>query len=401
VNDKPFNGIKVVELSSFVAAPSCTRILADWGAEVIKIETLGGDIWRYFGPGVKVAATEEENPLFDVYNANKKSIALDLKAAEGVAVLHKLLAACDVFVTSNRPAALRKMGLDYDSLKGEFPRLVYALMTGYGEKGPDCDSPGYDSAVFWARSGLMADLMTPGAYPVAASIAIGDTACGTALFGGICAALYNREKTGKGDKVSISLFGAAVWFMASMAIVSQDRYGYPYPKKRAEVSPVGTYYKCKDEEWIMLTIMDYDRQFPIMCELCGLKFHERFKSKVDMLECRVEVIKAFENAFMEKNSDEWSKLLKEKEIVHEKLGHFKDLCKDPQALANGYVRKVGFASGGKINQPFPPIESERLGTTEYSKHPLLGENSSEILRGLGYSEAEISALKEKKVVKGK
>lgn len=399
MSNKPLSGLKVLELSSFVAAPSCTRILADWGAEVIKIETLSGDIWRYFGPGVKVPATDEENPVFDVYNANKKSIALNLKTEEGMEVVHKLLAGSDIFVTSNRPAALRKMGLDYDSLKDKYPRLIYGLLTGYGEKGPDSGDPGYDAAAFWARTGLMADLMTPDAYPVGASIAIGDTACGSTLFGGICAALYNRERTGKGDKVSISLFGAGIWYMASMAIVSQDRYGYPYPKKREEVSPIGTFYKCKDGEWIMLTIMDFERHFPLLCELCGLNFHERFKTKVEMLECRVEVIKALEDAFMQRTSDEWIKLLKEKEIVHERLGHFKNLCKDPQALANGYMREVTFANGGKINQPFPPMESEQLGTTDYTKHPLLGENTKEILQSLGYSDAEITAFKEKKVVK--
>lgn len=401
MNNKPLSEVKVVELSNFVAAPSCTRVLADLGAEVIKVESLGGDPWRYFGSAVKTTSTEEENPVFDVYNANKKSIALNLKTGEGMNVLHKLLAASDVFVTNNRPNALKKLNLDYDTLKGKYPRLIYGLITGYGEKGPDCDAPGYDSAAFWSRTGLLADLVQPGAYPVTASVAIGDTIVGTTLVGGICSALYNRERTGKGDKVSVSIFGSAVWSTACMEIVSQERYGYEYPKKREEANPTGTTYKCKDGEWLMLTIMDYDRQFPILCELCGLNFHEQFKDRTDMLAHRPEVIKALENVFITKTSDEWIEMLKAKEIVHERLGHFKNVCKDPQALANGYMREVTFANGDKINQPFMPIESEQLGTPDYKKHPLLGENTREILQSLGYSEDEVTALQKNKVIKAK
>ena len=237
---KPLLGYKVIELSTFVAAPSCGRLLRDWGADVIKVESGKGDAWRYHGSTHRVTSTEEENPMFDLVNAGKKSVVVDLKSAEGKAVLYDLLSDADIFLTNTRAKSLRKLGLDYESLKERFPKLIYASVTGFGEEGPETDKPGFDLVAYWGNSGFLNDLSidTGTSYPILAPTGIGDVTCGTALFGGICAALLGRERTGKGDYVTISLFGGAIWIMSFMYLRAQQRYGDPFPKHREETPPL-------------------------------------------------------------------------------------------------------------------------------------------------------------------
>lgn len=149
---KPLSGYKVIELSTFVAAPSCGRLLRDWGADVIKVESGKGDAWRYHGSTHRVTSTEEENPMFDLVNAGKKSVVVDLKSAEGKAVLYDLLSDADIFLTNTRAKSLRKLGLDYESLKERFPKLIYASVTGFGEEGPETDKPGFDLVAYWGTA---------------------------------------------------------------------------------------------------------------------------------------------------------------------------------------------------------------------------------------------------------
>ena len=189
---KPLEGIKVVELASFVAAPAAGRMLAEMGADVIRVESTAGDPWRFYGVNCGLTVADEENPLFDLYNLGKRDIQLDTKTLEGKEILLRLLGEADVCITNNRLKSLVRAGLDYDSLKDRFPKLIYGLVTGYGQTGPDVDAPGYDGVAFFSRSGMLADMAEPGGYPASAPGCVGDGATGAALFGGICAALLNR-----------------------------------------------------------------------------------------------------------------------------------------------------------------------------------------------------------------
>ena len=221
---KPLEGVKVVELASFVAAPTAGRMMAEMGADVIRVESTAGDPWRFYGANCGLPITDEENPLFDIYNLGKKDIQLNTKTPEGKEILFHLLDEADVFITNNRLKSLVRSGLDYESLKDRFPKLIYGLVTGYGQTGPDVDAPGYDGVAFFSRSGMLADMAEPSGYPASAPGCIGDGATGAALFGGICAALFDRVRTGKGDFVEISLFGNAVWLCGTMSAFEQ--YGY-------------------------------------------------------------------------------------------------------------------------------------------------------------------------------
>lgn len=401
-NDKPLGGYKVVELSTYVAAPSCARLLGEWGADVIKVETMAGDAFRTFGATMMMPTKEDESPTWEITNANKRSIALDLRNPEGMKVLHRLLEKADVFVTNNRADALKSMQLDYETLKGKYPRLVFALVTGYGEDGPDVNQPGFDTVAFWGRSGILVDLVTPGSYPVYTPAAVGDLAVGISLFGGICAALLNREKTGKGDKVSVALYGAAIWLAGLMIASAQEGYGNKWPKSRFEGNPLAIPYRCKDGEWIMVTILEYARYWPAFCKLLDrpdLIDDERFNTLAGVLANRPALVPIVEEAFAKRDSGEWVKLLREADIVHDRLRHFKEITKDEQAWANNFVYEHSFANGNKGILPSPPVQSAAIGSPEKSRSPMLGEHSREILGELGYSKEQIEEMKNSKVFK--
>ena len=200
-NYKPLAGITVVELATFVAAPYATRAMADWGANVIKIEPPKGDPMRMMGGLLNMPTdNEHENPAYDQQNANKKGIVLNLKHPDGMATLHRLLETADVFVTNNREDALERMGLSYEQLSARYPALVYGQVSGYGENGPDKDRPGFDFTAYYARGGISGTLYEKGTSPLLTVAAFGDQQVSLALLSGVCAALFNAKRTGRGRR---------------------------------------------------------------------------------------------------------------------------------------------------------------------------------------------------------
>ncbi|MCI6887189.1 MAG: CoA transferase [Lachnospiraceae bacterium] len=391
---KPLEGIRVIEFANFVAAPAAGRLLTDWGASVIRVESFAGDSWRFYGRNCGVPVTEQENPLFDIYNANKRDILINTKIEEGRQVLLRLLKEADVFLTNNRQKALVKAGLDYDSLKEEFPRLIYAQVTGYGQQGPDVDAPGYDGVAFFSRSGLLADVAEPGGYPATAPGCVGDCMTGTTLFGAICAALFARERTGKGDMVEVSLFGSAVWACAAMSTFTQ--YGYEYPKKREVMSALYTFYQCKDGEWIQLAITEGDRHWRALAE--ALEIPEtaddpRFLDAGLISKNRSELIPILERAFRRFDSKEIVDRLRKADIVFDRLRHYREISQDPQAEANQYIRAFTFENGNQYMMPMTPIRSRNIGDMPCGRGPHMGEHTDQILKENGYADAEIAALK--------
>ncbi len=399
---KPLGNYLVIELSTFVAAPACGRLLAEWGADVIKVETMAGDPWRSYGRTMAMPNKEDHSPTWDITNASKRSISLDLRNPQGMEVLHRLLAKADVFVTNNRADALQSMRLDYETLREKYPRLVYALVTGYGEKGPDVNQPGFDTVAFWGRSGFLGDMVPADAPRIYTPAGLGDLAVGTSLFAGICAALLNREKTGKGDKVSVALYGAAIWYAGVMITSAQAKYGNKWPKERFDGNPLAIPYRCKDGEWILITILEYARYWPAFCKLLGrldLIEDERFSSEASLMANRAAIIPLIEEAFIKKSSNEWLVLLREADIVHDRLRHYREIEKDEQAWANSFVYEHTFANGQTGILPSSPIRSAALGLPSDSRGPMRGEHSEEILKELGYAAGQIAGLKDGKVVK--
>ena len=397
---KPLEGIKVVELASFVAAPAAGRMLAEMGADVIRVESTAGDPWRFYGANCGLPITDEENPLFDLYNLGKRDIQLDTKTPEGKEILLRLLGEADVFITNNRLKSLVRAGLDYDSLKDRFPKLIYGLVTGYGQTGPDVDAPGYDGVAFFSRSGMLADMAEPGGYPASAPGCVGDGATGAALFGGICAALLNRERTGMGDFVETSLFGNAVWLCGTMSAFEQ--YGYHYPKKRSEMGALYTFYKCKDGEWLHLAVTQHDRYWKPLAEALNvpeLAEDERFKNAALISRNRAQLIPLLEQAFSQFDYDEIAARLRERDIVFDRMRHYRELAADPQAVANGFVKEHIYENGHSFMMAMLPVHMRNMDETGTGRGPQMGEHTDEILKQYGYSEEAILRLKEAKAVK--
>lgn len=400
---KPLAGVKVVELSTMVAAGSCGRMLADWGAEIIKVETESGDMFRNFPKTFFVPCTMDENPLFDNLNAGKRGIVLNLKTEEGMEAMHRLLKDADIFLTNTRPKALERLGLDYDSLKDRYPGLIVATINGFGEKGPKKDNPGFDTVAFWASSGFNADMMVegPGSYPVYSSAGPGDIVTAMGLCYAITAALYKKAATGEGDYITTSLYGTALWCFHIMAVATEERYGYTYPKSRENSAPTGAPFKTKDGEWVMTTILNIDAQWPKLCEVLGIPEmanDPRYNSSLRQREPEVRkyLMEKFAEIYATKTADEWCKLLTEADIVHDKLGHYKDMEHSEQAWANDYIHEVTCPNGGKSILVRPAMRSRKMGIPEWKRGPMLGEHTEEVLREIGYTDEQIAAMEAKK-----
>ena len=403
---RPLAGVKVVELSTMVAASSLGRILCDWGAESIKVEGTKGDPFRNFPKNYRVPCTPDENPLFDSLNGGKQGLVLDLKTPEGMEILHRLLAEADVFITNNRQKSLDKMGLDYGTLKARYPRLVYAQITGYGDAGPKAASPGYDTVAFWANTGFNADMSvdSPGSYPVYGGVGPGDLITALSLFGAIASALYKRTVTGEGDRVSISLYGTGLWCFHLMAVPCEKQYGYTYPRTRYTGTPLGSPYRTRDNEWIMTTIPNVETQWEDFCaamDMPELKEDPRFTTTENLRspENSSFLIHHLEEKFLTRTAAQWDKALAAHNIVHDTLGHYKDMETSEQAWANGDIHQVTCPNGKKSVLVRPPMRSDRMGLPAFRRRPLLGEDSDRILEKLGYSREEVEALKEKGVTR--
>lgn len=392
----PLSGIKVVELATFVAAPVTARLMGDMGAEVIKVEAPAGDGWRRTSVSYNSRFCEEENPVFDIYNTGKKHISLNLKTPEGKEAFHKLLSEADVFITNTRPSALKRLGFSYEDLKDLYPKLVYAIVLGYGEEGPDAHKPAFDTTAFWSRSGFLRDMAVDGEdyYPVTAPSSVGDTATGYLLLAEINAALFNREHTGKGDYVRSTLYRNGIFCMGTMAIVTQKPFGTVYPRTRAQNGAPGGSYRCADNEWVFVSIGDPLRNIPIIHRILGLSDvldAPRFQGQ-ERRKNMPEYYGYMRDAFLNKPADEWVRLFDEADVPLIRLRHFSDISEDPQAWANGFVEKVTFPSGNTDVMPSSPIEMGCTQAPPTVPAPSVGFHTSQVLKDLCYTDEQIQAM---------
>ena len=265
----PMDGIKVVEIGVWVAGPATGAILADWGAEVIKIEPPGvGDPGRLFGK--MLGADLPFNPVFENDNRGKRGIVLDLSSHEGKEIALELIDGADVFVSNVRPAALARLGLDPATLLERNSRLVYGLITGYGLEGPDADRPAYDIAGFWSRSGVAAALTKPGDSPPFQRGGMGDHCAGVSLAAAISAALYSREKTGKGQLVSTSLLRQGVYFLSfDLAVCLRFGLNIQLGDRKTMFNPVINNYQDSEGKWFWIVGLEAQRHWPHLARAVG------------------------------------------------------------------------------------------------------------------------------------
>ena len=401
----PLSGVRVVELATIVAAPTVGRVMAAYGADVIKVETLNGDGLRPFGKGHCLPTEAGNSPLFDLYNSGKKFASLDLKTEEGQAAFHRLLDTADVFLTNVRYKGLERMGLDYDTLKVKYPRLVYAHFSGFGLKGEDADRAGYDMTAFWMRSGALLDWLLPGSFPMRPTFAFGDIATAAYFLSGIMMALYARGTTGKGTMVSTSLLNAGIWCNSAYVLNAQPPYNREYPMDRYDPwNPFAEWYQCSDGEWVAVFEKRYAKDRFVFAKLFDMPELAEDPDLEDLTKIRQSgklpwVTKRVSEAFLKKPSQEWLKILSEHDIATELLVHFKDVCHDRQAWENQSFDKVDYPDGAQVAMPAPPIVFPEYERRPFSVNQGIGQDTDEVLRDVGYSNAEIAELKAKHIAR--
>jgi crotonobetainyl-CoA:carnitine CoA-transferase CaiB-like acyl-CoA transferase len=395
MEDGIFKGLKVLDCASFIAAPAAATVLSDFGAEVIKIEPPGsGDPYRNL-PQLPGYPRSEENYAWLMESRNKRSLALDLSKPEGQAVLHRLVMDADVFITNFPPGVRSRLGISYTELGPLNPRLIYASFTGYGEKGEEANKPGFDSNAYWARSGLMdmvrADESTT---PARSMPGMGDHPCAMALYGAIVTALYKRERTGKGSHVASNLMANGIW--ANSVFAQAKLSGAKFSERRNRehaLNAVTNHYKCKDGRWIILSLLNEERQWPTLARCLGredLVTDERFATKADRHKRSVELIKTFDEIFATRDLAEWRKALDGNGLVFGVVGILDDLPTDRQMIDNGVLVPFEGDSTLTVNSPIWVDGSQK---TQPKRPPAIGEHSDEVLREAGFDDATIRQLR--------
>jgi crotonobetainyl-CoA:carnitine CoA-transferase CaiB-like acyl-CoA transferase len=390
-----FEGLKVLDCASFIAAPAAATVLSDFGADVIKIEPPGtGDPYRNL-PNLPGYPRSEHNFAWMLESRNKKSLALDLTKKDAQAVLYRLVTEADVFITNLPPQVRAKLGITHEHLGHLNDRLIYASFTGYGEKGAEANKPGFDSNAYWARSGLM-DLVRADEHttPARSIAGMGDHPCAMAFYGAIVTALYKRERTGKGSHVSSNLMANGVWAASVLAQAKLvgAKFGERRPRERA-LNAVTNHYQCKDGRWLILSLLNEDRQWPTLArclEREDLVTDPRFATKPDRHARSLELIKIFDGIFAGKPLAEWRRILDGNGLVFGVVGILDDIPNDQQMIDNEVLVPFENDTMLTISSPIWVDGSKKV---QPRKPPGLGEHSDEILRNAGYDEAAIEKLR--------
>ena len=394
-------GIKVVEVSIWVAGPSCGMWLAENGADVIRVEPIDGDVVRRTEEWEQHPA-DDFNWRWEMWNRSKRGIALDLRQEEGRQIVHKLVAQADVFLANLRPHTLQKAGLDYETLSQLNPRLIYAQITGYGSRGPGATWAAYDDLAFWARSGIGAVLGEPGETYVNLRGAIGDHSTAVHMLGGIGLALYDRERTGRGQQVEVSLLGSGIWANAEdiqAALLSgRER---EKPSRKTTTNPLFNTYQCQDGKWVVFDMPEGDRYWSTFCQALGLgdiEHDARFNSFEKRAKNHRKLIVLIEGVLATKTRDELEPLFYENGLVWGRVQTPLEVAHDPCAWDNGYIVEYEHPSQVKMKGLTCPIQLGQGPARIRHSAPEFNQHTEEILLEIGYSQDELKQLRDKKVI---
>lgn len=394
---KPLDGIRVIEVDSWMAAPSAGAILADLGADVVKVEPLGGDAMRGTGRPAKVdGELKGYDFVFDVDNRGKRSIAIDLASDEGSPVVQRLCETADIFLCNLLPRRQDRFGLDPASLHARNPRLVHATLTGYGTHGPAAWRPGYDVTAFFGRSGLYDSMretnhgLVPQARP-----AQGDHTTGLALVAGIFAALRLVDRTGEGQIVETSLYETAAWTLASdYGVTAADGAPVRQRSRYEQITPLTNRYPCGDDHWVVFN-MPEPPAFARFCKAVGLDHlvaDERFDSVKTRYRNMVELVELIDEALSAKSRDEWGPIFDEHQLIWGPVLGLHEVVADAQAEAMGMFPTITHPELGDYRSVRSPIRLRGIDTAPMAPSPALGEHSRSVLADAGWSSAEIDAL---------
>jgi crotonobetainyl-CoA:carnitine CoA-transferase CaiB-like acyl-CoA transferase len=395
----PLAGVRVVELGVWVAGPAAGGILADWGADVVKIEPPAGDPARQFQ--AMLGGDVPFNPPFELDNRSKRSIVVDLAAPGGRALALELLGRADVFLTNIRLDALERLGLDAPTVHALAPRLVYAVITGYGLAGPERDRAAYDIGAFWARSGLVGLLTKPGGEPPFQRGGMGDHGAGMTLAAGICAALVARARTGEGQVVATSLLRHGMYTIG-FDLNTALRFGQSIgtPTRDTMTNPAINCYRDRDGRWFWLIGLEGDRHWPDLCRAVGHPEwidDERFATARARRSNVRELIPALDTVFATRTRDEWGERLDRENMWWAPVQTPEELLGDSQAWAGGGFVEVPDADGTAtmINTP---VDFVGTPAAPRAMPPTLGQHTDEVLAELGRDADAIAALRADEIV---
>lgn len=402
MDDYLFSGLKVLDVATVIAAPAAAMMLADFGADVIKIEQPGaGDMLRIIKdlPDTPAAA---EGYMWQMDGRNKRGIVLALNTPEGNEVLHKLVAQCDVFITNHPYSVRESLGLTYEDLRPVKPDMIYASLTAYGEKGPERYRKGFDQLAYWARSGLMDLMRAPGTTPTQGLSGMGDHPTGVAIYAGIVTALLHRERTGEGGMVHTSLLANGLWSCAAIAqgVMAGGNAG-EFRENRSVPSSMMRVYECNDGRWLQLNMVRNEELLALLLtalDAVDLLADERFSTPEMMWENRGQLGEAVQTIIATRSSDEWLEVFESFDVPVNRIATIEEAPTDIQILENHMAQRPADPTMGVELLVNHPIQVTSVPQVAAQRAPTHGEHSAEILRELGYADTTIDELRERGVI---
>ena len=394
----PLAGVRVVEVANYVAVPAAGALLADLGADVVKIETPPrGEIYRRSRPRYAGYACDfDENPPFHMDNRGKRSLMLDLRRADSRDALMRVVDRAEVFITNLLPARRKKYGVDHETLLARVPRIIVGAINGYGGAGPESDWPAFDYAAYWARTGMMDVMHDEGVAPSLQRPAVGDHAAGVNLVCGILAAMRLRDADGRGRYVEVSLLQTGFHILGTdLANALVTRAPAKRHDRRAPPNPLWNSYPTSDGRWLLLVMIDPEPYWAKLCAAVGrpeLATDERFADGFRRLANSAVLVAELESVFGRRPLAEWRPILDAAGIIWAPVQRVDEAIDDPQARAMGYVYEIEHPTAGRFETVGPPfrIEGEALGARRAASP--LDADARDVLREAGLSDSEIEKL---------
>src|SRR3954471_3472006 len=400
-DDNIFSGLNVVDLASFIAGPSAAVILSDFGADVIKVEPPSGDLWRIANHLPPQPISEDAYP-WHLANRNKRGMALDLKSPSAQQVLEKLVKWADVLIVNTPHPARAKLKLEYQDVVRWNPRLIYADITGFGDKGPDANLPGFDITSYWARSGLLSmtrDAGAPPTWPVAGS---GDNATAVGLYSAIVTALYRRERTGKGSYVTTSLLAEGGWSasVSIQAALCEGKFFAPHDRKNPANAALNV-YRASDGAWFVL-LVPRDK-LAVVRKAVGrgdLLTDPRFSDPAKLMQNMQQLTAILDEVFSSQPMAHWYEVFNGVHVTFGAVRGPQEVVEDPQLRANDIVVPLEGAGGKLTSTISSPIQVHGVAKVPAKRAPEIGEHNEEILEQLGFSATEIEGFRASRAIPG-